>query len=311
MKAYAGYYKNEIREKSSSGGIFSALASYILEKNGVVYGVVMASDNYSAHFERATNEENLKKMLSSKYIQASVGDIFQSVKIDLDNRIHVLFSGTACQINGLKKYLQKDYENLFCVDVICHGVPSQKLWKQYLINREKLIGKCTEVNFRSKEQGWYESGIKENTLFTTQKQDDYMNLFLHDFCLRPSCYECVCKKDKQSDITLGDLWGVEQVAPELNDDMGLSTIITRTEKGKNLFLSIAERLEYKEISFQQAVLDNPAESHSSVRPRERDKFYIDLNKMGFEKMCSKYLETGFYWKFRGKVRRTLNKLMNI
>lgn len=309
MKSYAGYYKNDIRERSSSGGIFSALAKRILEDNGVVYGVCMANDNYSAHFERATNLKDIDKMLSSKYMQASVGQTFKHVKEDLEKGLKVLFTGTICQINGLRGYLQKEYANLYCVDVICHGVPSHKLWKQYLIFREKQIGKCMELNFRSKEQGWYESGIKENTFFTPQKENPYMNLFLRDLCLRPSCYKCVCKREKQSDITLGDLWGVHQVASELNDDRGLSVIILRTDKSEQLFDEIKEHLVLKEITYQEAVLENPAEYESAKKPLGRDKFYKTMNKKSFGTLADQYLEQSFYWKLMGKINRVYHKVL--
>ena len=122
MKTYAGYYKKEIREKSSSGAIFCAIALKILGKGGIVYGVCMSEDNYSANFERISDEKSLEKILGSKYMQAYVGNTFINVKRDLDNGLNVLFSGTICQINGLKGYLNKEYENLYCIDVICYVI---------------------------------------------------------------------------------------------------------------------------------------------------------------------------------------------
>ena len=309
MKTYAGFYKNEIREISSSGGIFSALAFYVFSKNGVVYGVCMSEDNYFAHFERASDEEMLRKIVSSKYMQAKIGDTFKNVKTDLDRGLKVLFSGTICQINGLKCYLQKDYDNLYCVDVICHGVPSQRLWKKYLLYRENQIGKCIELNFRGKDHGWYDSGIKENEIFTPQKDNLYMNLFLRDLCLRPSCYECICKKNKFSDFTLGDLWGVKEVAPELNDDRGLSVIFVRTKKAEQLFSQIVDELVLKEITYEQAVLDNPAEYESASRPVARNKFYKDMCTMRFSKLADKYLEANLYWKIMGKANKVIHKLI--
>lgn len=305
MKSYAGYYKDSIREISSSGAIFCALAKYILKEKGVVYAVCMTTDKYSAHFERATDFNVVKKMLGSKYMQATMGDSYKQVRKDLDNGFQVLFCGTICQINGLKLFLRRDYENLVCIDIICHGVPSHKLWKKYLMYREETIGKCNNLNFRSKEQGWYNSGIKENNIFTPQCENDYMNLFLKDLCLRPSCYKCICKKTKLSDITLGDLWGVNEVAPELNDDKGISTIILRTTKAEKIFDSIKDELVFKEITYKEATLDNPAEYESSKKPSIRKNFYKDLEKKTFKTFLKKYLEQTLFWKYLRKIQRKI------
>lgn len=138
VKAYACYLKDDNkRMNSSSGAVFSALSSYIFSVNGVVYGVAMADDCRSAVFISVTDEEGLKKLRGSKYLQAKIGDTYKNVKKDLLDGKTVLFTGTGCQINGLKNFLQKDYNNLICVDVICHGVPSPELWRKYVYYQEK------------------------------------------------------------------------------------------------------------------------------------------------------------------------------
>lgn len=309
MKSYVGYYTDNIRDKSSSGGIFSALADYVFKKNGVVYGVSMSEDFYSAHYTRVSCAKNINKLIGSKYMQASVGNAFRNVKLDLDARRVVLFVGTACQINGLKSFLNINYDKLICVDIICHGVPSKMLWKQYLQNREKQIGKCRYLNFRSKDQGWYNSGIKENEIYTPQNENTYMRLFLKDLCLRPSCYECISKKNILSDFTLGDFWGVNNIAPEMNDDRGLSVIILRTVKAQKIIESIREQLVLKEVTYDEAVQDNPAEYESAKRPIARKNFYRDLQSMTFNNFEKKYLETTVYWKIYGKIKRKLSKLI--
>ena len=309
MKSYVGYYTDNIRNKSSSGGIFSALADYVLKKNGVVYGVSMSEDLYSAHYTKVLCEEDINKLIGSKYIQASVGNAFREVKMDLDAGCVVLFVGTACQINGLKSFLNIEYDTLICVDIICHGVPSKMLWKQYLQNREKQIGKCQYLNFRSKDLGWYKSGIKENEIYTPQNENIYMRLFLKDLCLRPSCYECINKKNKLSDFTLGDFWGVNDIAPEMNDDRGLSVIILRTVKAQKILESLRKQLVLKEVTYVQAIQDNPAEYESAKRPSTRKYFYRDLQLMNFNNFEKKYLETTVYWKILGKIKRKLSILI--
>lgn len=309
MKSYVGYNTGNIREESSSGGIFSALAEYVFKINGVVYGVSMSEDFYSAYYKRVLKEDGIDKLIGSKYMQATVGDAFRNIKLDLDAGRVVLFVGTACQINGLKFFLNMDYDTLICVDIICHGVPSKMLWKQYLQNREKYIGKCHSINFRSKNQGWYNSGIQENEIYTPQNENTYMRLFLKDLCLRPSCYECTSKNNKLSDFTLGDFWGVNDVAPELNDDRGLSVIISRTDKAQRIIETISERLVLKEVTYDEAILDNPAEYESAKRPISRNDFYRDLKVMSFDKFEKKYLETTMYWKIVGKIKRKLSEFV--
>ena len=309
MKAYIGYNTGVARKMSSSGGIFSVFANYVFDKNGVVYGVCMSEDCYSAHYIRAHNQELLKKQIGSKYMQASLGETFRNVQKDLDTGYFVLFSGTACQISGLKSFLNKEYNTLICVDIICHGVPSSKLWKKYLLNREKKIGKCEYLNFRCKDYGWYDSGVKENKIYTPQKDNIYMNLFLKDMCLRPSCYDCFYKKNKSSDFTLGDYWGDNAIATEINDDMGLSVILLRTNKAQKIFEVIKGQLVLKEITYDQAVVGNPAEYKSAKRPNSRKYFYKDLQSMEFDKFVKKYLETTVYWKLIGKIKRKLSKIL--
>lgn len=282
MKTYAAIYKNEIREMSSSGGVFSALASQF----EVVYGVAMTKDCYGAEMIRV--EGDVSPLRSSKYLQAKLGDSFKRTREDLILGKKVLFSGTGCQINGLKNFLGREYDNLFCIDVVCHGVPSPKLWREYVKFQESKHGKLEQINFRAKEESWKKFGIKENHLYIPRGKDPFMNMFLDDFCLRPSCYNCRAKKYRLSDISIADFWGIEQVAPEMNDGMGTSLIIARTEKGQKLFDSIKEKLNWKEVDYNDAVRDNPAEYRSAIRPLQRDTFFSDLQLRSFNYMIRKY-----------------------
>lgn len=282
MKTYAAIYKNKIREKSSSGGVFSALASQF----EVAYGVAMTKDCYGAEMIRV--EGDISPLRSSKYLQAKLGDSFKRTREDLILGKRVLFSGTGCQINGLKNFLGREYDNLFCVDVVCHGVPSPKLWREYVKFQESKHGKLEQINFRAKEESWKKFGIKENHLYIPRGKDPFMNMFLDDFCLRPSCYSCRAKKYRSSDISIADFWGIEQVAPEMNDGMGTSLIIVRTEKGQKLFDSIKEKLNWKEVDYNDAVRDNPAEYRSAIRPLQRDTFFPDLQSHSFNYMIRKY-----------------------
>lgn len=283
MKTYAAYYDNKIRIDSSSGGIFSLLASQC----DVVYGVAMTKDCYGCEFVRI--EGDIAPLRGSKYFQAKVGEIFKHVKEDLILGKRVLFSGTGCQINGLHMFLGKDYDNLITVDVVCHGVPSPKLWREYAKYQEDKYGKLESVNFRCKDDSWIDYGIKENQLYISKDKDSFMRMFLGNYCLRPSCYECHAKHYKTSDLTIADFWGIEYVAQEMNDGKGTSLVITRTQKGQMLFDRIKrEELKWKEVSYEDGIKENPSEYSSVVRPKERETFFEDLNMQSFEKMEKKY-----------------------
>ena len=306
MKTYAAIYKNEIREKSSSGGVFSALASQF----EVVYGVAMTNDCYGAEMIRV--EGDISPLRGSKYFQAKVGDAFKQVKKDLEDGRKVLFSGTGCQINGLTMFLGKEYPNLFLLDIICHGTPSPKLWREYAKYQEKKHGKLESVNFRCKDDSWVDFGMKENKLYIPKSKDAFMNMFLDNYCLRPACYDCHAKHYKKSDMTIADFWGIENVAPEMNDGRGTSLVITRTEKGQELFESIKNELKWKEVSYEEGIKGNPSEYKSVARPQQRDTFFTDLEKLPFEEMEKKYatdIKVSFPRKALRKIKRTINKIL--
>lgn len=306
MKAYAAYYDNEIRMSSSSGGVFTLLASQF----DAAYGVAMTEDCYECSFVRIErNTGDISPVRGSKYFQAKVGDAFEQVRNDLQAGKKVLFSGTGCQINGLALFLGKEYPNLFLLDVVCHGVPSPKLWRQYAEYQEKRYGKLESVNFRCKDNSWDGFGMKENKLFIPRNQDPYMFFFLNNMCLRPSCYDCHAKQYKKADMTIADFWGIEEVAPEMNDNKGTSLVITRTEKGQGLFDSIKDSLIWKEVSYDEGVRCNVSEYQSVSRPWQRDNFYQDMNRMSFRRLTNKYIY-GPLWKRTGrKVKRFVKKII--
>ncbi len=289
MRTFAAYIKNEkLRLESSSGGIFSLLAEYIFSLSGAVYGVAMSENLYCAEFIRATDEEGLKRIRGSKYLQARTGNVYQSAKMDLDAGKSVLFSGTPCQVNGLKGFLQKDYPNLLCVDVICHGVPSLALWRKYVCHEEALYGKLESVNFRCKNNSWNNFGIKENEVYSSKDINPYMQMFLRNYSLRPSCYKCTAKQFKMSDITLGDFWGINFVAPQMNDGKGTSIIIVRTKKGQAIIDERKMHMKIKEVSYKKAVRGNPSECRSVDRPEHRNIFFKDMVQLTFDELSKKY-----------------------
>lgn len=305
-KTLACYNMDELtRLSSSSGAIFSLLATYVLSESGVVYGVAMSDDCYFATYISVTNMKDLERLRGSKYLQAKIGDTFKDVKANLEKGKIVLFTGTACHINGLKKFLTNsniEQENLYCVDVICHGVPSPTLWGKYVKYREKQQnGKLQMINFRCKDDSWIDFGMKEilgkidssegewKKLYISKEKDPYMQMFLRNYCLRPSCYECIVKNSKVSDLTIGDLWGIGEVAPEMNDGKGTSLVIIKNDKGAELFSQITDSIYLKEIPYEDGIKHNSAEYKSVVRPMERDTFFDDFNNMSFEELERKYV----------------------
>ena len=301
IKSYACYNKNrDVRMASSSGAVFSSLAEYVLDKQGVVYGVAMSEDCYSAEYVAVSNKKDLLKLRCSKYLQARVGKTYKMVKEDLQSGKVVFFTGTGCQINGLKYYLGKEYDNLLCADVICHGVPSPALWKEYAQYQEMNNGgKLKSVNFRCKDVNWVEFGLKaiydnintenDKRVYVSKNRDSYMYMFLSNYCLRPSCYECLAKKEKLSDLTIADFWGIKDVAPEMYDGKGTSLVLIRTNKGKKYFDYIRNELILKEVSYEDGVKLNPAEYKSCSRPQQRDTFFFDMNTMTFDELEKKYV----------------------
>lgn len=292
---YAAYSKNEkLRLESSSGAIFSLLAEQALHQDGSVYGVALSRDCKYAEFIRVDKQADLPKLRGSKYLQARVGNTYQQIKKDLESGSTVLFSGTGCQVNGLKGFLGKEYENLYCVDVICHGVPSPKLWRDYVQYVEsESDAKLINVNFRCKDDSWSDFGIKRidsthKAMYISKDKDPYMLMFLRDYCLRPSCYECVAKQHKLSDLTIADFWGINKVLPKMNDGKGVSLVITRTNKGSELFDSIGADIVSNKVSYEDGVRGNPAEYRSAKRPEERDFFFDDAAAMSFEELKNKY-----------------------
>ena len=319
-KVYACYNKDkDVRLSSSSGAVFSSLAEYVLNKKGIVYGVALSEDCYSAEFVAVMDRNGLTKLRGSKYLQAKVGDTFKKVEVELQAGRLVLFTGTGCQVNGLKKFLGKDYDNLICMDVICHGAPSPALWKKYAEYQEKKnCGKLKGINFRCKDDSWTDFGMKEvladiprgkaKQLYISKDIDPYMQMFLRDYCLRPSCYECAAKKEKMSDLTVADFWGIKEVAPEMNDGLGTSLALIRTKKGQEIFNDIICEMKLKEVTYEVGVKGNPAEYKSCVRPSQRDTFFDDMHTMSFEELEGKYAAPIKY-SLKTRIKRKIKKMI--
>ena len=318
-KTYAVKIKDDtVRILSSSGGIFSILASEVLGRDGVVYGVALSDDLKKALHFRVDNTEDLYKLRGSKYLQSKTGIIFNQVKSDLDNNKQVLFSGVPCQINGLKFFLRKEYENLLTVEVICHGVPSPALWAKYFDYLEtKYNAKIHKVNFREKRNGWKTFGLTEDgdniSQYLNQHQDPYMQMFLRNYCLRPSCYDCVAKKlESMADLTLADFWGIQNVAPEMDDDKGTSLVLVQTHKGEKFLDSLKNQFVSKKVDFETGIKSNVSYWKSCEKPTQRNTFFVDMENMSFEELQDKYckpIKVSFFRKVIRKFKTILKRVI--
>ena len=289
-KVYACYAKDKIiRKKSSSGGIFALLCQFILNQNGVIYAPAF-DKNFNVHHIKVDKKEQLPSLLGSKYVESNIGNIYKNIEEYLKENKMVLFSGTPCQIAGLKHFLKKEYETLYTQDIICHGIPSNKVWKKYLENA--LIPE--EISFRDKTYGWEDYSLKikskNKKQILSHNDDAYMQLYLQNLILRDSCYNCSFKDgNTYADITLGDFWGIKNFQTTLDYKDGVSLVIINDEKGKKLYESIQKEIIVDDsISLKDVVTYNSAIQTSVERNPKREAFFNDINTLSFPEIISKY-----------------------
>lgn len=308
-ETFAGYNRNEeIRKQSSSGGVFSVIAEWILEQDGVVFGAA-SDENFEIHHIAVESKEELEKLRGSKYVQSRLENVYPEVKQYLEMDHKVLFAGTACQIAGLKKYLDKEYENLYTVDVLCHGVPSPKIWRMYLEEMKRQYNALIEkVEFRNKEAGW--KNYSMNIEFSNKQyfcvryfNDKYMRMFLENIDLRPSCYSCHFKGfPRISDMTIGDSWGIEKYMPDMDDDKGTSIIFLHSLKGKRIFDSIKKNLIVREVRLYEA-LSQMDELRKSVEMHpNRKKFWEGVKRGENIDTLYGYVQKNFVQKIISLIR---------
>ena len=278
----AAQNKNEIeRLNSSSGGIFPLIAKKIIAEGGIVFGAAFDKDFNVKHIA-VESLDDLQKLYGSKYVFSDYAGIFKIIKDDLITGRKVLFSGSPCQVAGLRAFLKQDYQNLYVVDFICHGAPSREIWAKYL--QELADGrKIKSVNFRSKKNGWtnynfiveFEDGKK---YAIDHSEDPYMRGFINNLILQEACFHCKFKgvENRKSDLTLGDLWGAAELAPELFDDKGISLIFVNSEKGQKLLELIRDSIDIQNIDVEKALSINWAAlrpAKPNILKKEFDKEY--------------------------------------
>ena len=281
---YAVKNKNkEERIVSSSGGVFSILARDVLRKGGAVYGAAFDS-NWSVHHIRIETENELYRLQGSKYVQSKIGAVFKKVQKDVQEDRPVLFSGTPCQVAGLLRFLKKEYPNLTTVDVACHGVPNPRIWEDYLkdISTNKKI---ENITFKDKSTGWKWDSYSFSLTLSGKRytknvwKQPYMQLFLHDFILRPSCHACHFRNGKSgADMTIADYWGIERIIPSFFDDIGVSALLSWNSPIHN---SITLHATYLETNFEDFCQGNSALKNSPHKYFYSKLFYLMYDKFHF------------------------------
>lgn len=263
--AYGAYSNDEeILLKSSSGGLFSVIAEYVLSKNGVVFGAGFNASQKVVHMS-VHKKEDLYKLRQSKYVQSEIGDTFKQAKELLNKGILVFFTGTSCQIVGLKKFLKKDYNNLLTQDLICHGVPSPEKFKNYISQKEKLKGgKLTAISFRNKDRKRWSGDVvmsfNNNTIYKKScRRNSFFKEMLRNKNTRPSCKTCLYRSmNRHSDITLADFWGVSLLKPSIHNRLGTSLVIIHSKKGEKVFKEITPYITSKKVKLKLALIFNPS-----------------------------------------------------
>lgn len=309
QKCLAMWNKNEdIRAKSTSGGIATTVYVAILKRGGVIYGCTNSLDECFP-FIRIDKIEDLYKIKGSKYVHAYINNQFKNVKQDLENKKEVMFIGTPCQIAGLKNFLGKEYPNLFVADIICHGVPSQKFLKEE-INAKVKETKGVEVKFR--ENGKYRMRVNSNDIEILNEAQDknfYVLAFMKSLFHRENCYECqYANPQRLGDITLGDFWGIgkqDDVNKYKNEEIkGISVCLVNTEKGKKLIDMIKDECYFEERNIDEAINGNSQLRHPSAKNSEYEKFRKLYLKYGYEKASKKCLMLD---KYKQKLKKILKK----
>lgn len=349
LKVYAAKNRNEeVRRQSSSGGIFTPLAESVIRDGGVVFGAKFDKDWNVVHAWTDTIE-GIADFRGSKYVQSTIGDAYREAREFLKQGRKVLFSGTPCQIAGLRKFLRKEYDNLLAVDVVCHGVPSPLVWRKYLEEtREKLraerdAGKntvssslmempvITGISFRDKTHGWKKYGFRlryaaskavgnsvsssandsERTLLQPFPENVFMKGFLSNFYLRPSCYSCTARTGKSgSDISIADFWGVQNYYPEFDDDRGVGLVLVNSDKGIKAYEQTNS--DSIESTYEQGVNQNPCLEHSVARTKHVKTFWDNFSLKGMdtvEDIICK-MNPGMMIRLYRKVRRVAIRMVH-
>lgn len=307
---------NSIRMKSSSGGVFTALAEYVLLFEGIVYGAAF-DDKFCVVHARIDNVYDLESLRGSKYVQSDLNDTFRFIKKDLCSNKMVLFSGTPCQCAGLKKYLNLEYDNLIILDLVCYGVPSPKIFSEYIeYIQRRHNSKVKEYVFRDKSLGWRagKSKIKldSNKNIHFCEIHIFDELFWSNLILRPACYDCRFTSTKRiGDITLGDFWGMEAIDRDFVDEKGVSLCFVNNTKGEKIFEIIKNKLIYKKVFIKDAIKKQDRLKNSVEEPENRSVFWIEYSRNGFEYIIRRHTHNNKLEKVKFNIKNIIKNILGV
>lgn len=315
---YAVKIKDDnIRKISTSGGAFYGMASEIINNNGVVYGALY-NKNLAVVHNRITKIEDITKMMGSKYVQSSTENIFGNVKKDVEAGKKVLFTGTPCQIAAIKSFLKKDYSNLILCDIICHGVPSPKTFKDHLSYiEEKRKKNIKNYLFRIKDNGWHSTNHLEKIVYEDESIDSssilsqsFKYFFYSCKTFRDSCFECPFSnvEHRLSDLTIGDFWGIEKNYPSFDDDLGISLCIIHNKKGMKFFDGIKNKYHIIETEKDKSLQENLIKP--TDRPENIEQFWKEYNEKGYDYVLKKYTPYGFKNSIIYSIKKLIKKIIN-
>lgn len=327
-ECFAMQSKNcEILKKCSSGGVFPELAKETLSRGGIVFGAAYTEDFKGVKHIAITSEDELPKIIGSKYLQSDMGVVYAQVKDAVKNGRETLFSGTPCQVAGIKNFLGNlsSRPNYLAVEIICHGVPTPKYWgkyiNEYVLKKAEEIdktAKLTEVNLRDKSDGWqnykfkfsFTSESKSFKIEENRKKSFFMLPFLANLTIRPSCQNCKCKYDNSmADITIGDFWGYDGTFPKETTANGISCVLATTEKGREKIGSISARFSTEQTVLKILKDKNPALIKSAKIPcRKRKTFFANFENPNLLQIAAKLSRKSFFKKQAAKLTLFLTLL---
>lgn len=315
----------ELRNNSSSGGVFSILATQVLATGGIIYGAAFDRKDWHVFHRSAESQQELAELRGSKYVQSDIGQVYHSALENLERGRKVLFSGTPCQVAAFRNFLGRDWDNLLLVDVVCHGAPSPLAWQKYLQKRTDIVQRgnrngtvdgstVREVSLRNKSYGWQRYSVSilfsnGETYLREHQYDSFIQAFLKELCTRPSCHFCPVRELRSgADLTIGDYWRVRERHPAMDDDKGTSLVLVNTNKGRCAFEGIEDFLCFESSSYEDAVRVNPAILLSPVINDKRAAFFSRLVMNDFDDLVLRLSSASHeFWGMR-LVKRVLRKI---
>lgn len=308
QKVYAVKANEDIRKESASGGMFTILSDYVLEQNGVIFGAAFDEEWNLKHI-KAVNQKERDRCRGSKYLQSNLGDTYKEIICALKEGKKVLFTGTPCQVAGVKSVIK--HEDLILVDIICHGVASPKVFEGFVKYIEKTLGnKIKKISFRDKEYGWsnqlWSVEDDKGNKYKEAELKRYKRVYYEHLAHRESCFNCqYASLERSGDITMGDYWGVNDSIPEFNDEKGISLVWANTKKGQEILDSVLKQEQVIERNIQdclQPQLQEPVKYN-----KNRERFLKLYHKKGFKKSTDIVFEYTILKKVKNKMKNMLLK----